>query len=78
MKRAWSIVLVIVFIAILLGAIAIGVGYLTGADLEQVYLTLSESRVAVFIQSLMGYWDEGYAYVQQFIADFPNQFAGIF
>ena len=78
MKRAWSIVLVIVFIAILLGAIAIGVGYLTGADLEQVYTTLSDSPVAVFIQRLLDIWDEGYAYAEQFIADFPNQFVGIF
>ena len=31
MKKAWSVVLVIVFVTILLGATAIGVGYLTGA-----------------------------------------------
>ena len=36
MKKAWNVVLVIVFVIILLGATAIGVGYLTGADLEQV------------------------------------------
>ena len=65
MKKAWNVVLVIAFLAILLGAIAIGVGYLTGADLDQVYTTLENSPA-------------GYAYAQQFIADFPAQFAGIF
>jgi len=78
MKRAWSIVLVIVFIGILLGATAIGVGYLTGADLEQVYLTLEQSPVATFILRLMSFWEQGYAYAQQFIAEFPAQFAGLF
>ena len=78
MKKAWTVVLVIAFLAILLGAIAIGVGYLTGADLDQVYTTLENSPVALFIQRLIGYWDAGYAYAQQFIADFPAQFAGIF
>lgn len=77
MKKAWSAVLAIAFIAILLGAIAIGVGYLTGADIDQVYTTLEASPVAYFIQNLIGYWNQGYAWAQQFIADFPNQFAGL-
>ncbi len=70
MKKAWSIVLIIVFIAILLGATAIGVGYLTGADLEQVYLTLEASPVATFIQRLLSYWDWGYKAAQQLITAF--------
>ena len=78
MKKAWSIVLVIVFVAILLGATAIGVGYLTGADLEQVYLTLQDSPAAMFIMRLVGYWEKGYALAAQFIADFPAQFTGMF
>ena len=78
MKKAWSVVLTIAFIIVLLGAIAIGVGYLTGADLEQVYTTLEDSQVALYINRLLGYWDVGYAYAQQFVADFPNQFAGLF
>ncbi len=78
MKKAWSVVLVIVFVSILLGAVAIGVGYLTGADLQQVYLTLEQSPVATFILRLMTYWEQGSAYVQQFIAEFPGQFAGLF
>ena len=78
MKKAWSVVLVIVFVAILLGAKAIGVGYLTGADLEQVYLTLESSPVATFIMRLVSYWEQGYAYAQQLIASLPAFFASLF
>lgn len=78
MKKAWSIVLVIVFVTILLGATAIGVGYLTGADLEQVYLTLEKSPVATFILRLISYWERGYAYAQQLITELPQIFAGLF
>lgn len=78
MKKAWSVVLVIVFVAILLGATAIGVGYLTGADLEQVYLTLESSPVATFIMRLVSYWEQGYAYAQQLIAALPGFFARLF
>ena len=78
MKKAWSIVLVIVFVAILLGATAIGVGYLTGADIEQVYLTLENSPAAVFIMRLAAYWEKGYAMVSGLIAELPAQLAGLF
>ena len=63
MKKAWSIVLTIAFIIVLLGAIAIGVGYLTGADLEQVYtpvhvpsdtLTQRRKNVVVLIVESFG------------------------
>ena len=73
MKKAWSIVLVIVFVAILLGATAIGVGYLTGADIEQVYLTLENSPAAVFIMRLATYWEKGYVMVSGLIAELPAQ-----
>lgn len=75
MKKAWSVVLVIVFIAILLGAVAIGVGYLTGADLEQVYATLENSPVATFVTRLMSWWDWGLAVAQQLWAAIPGLFA---
>lgn len=78
MKKAWSVVLIIVFVAILLGATAIGVGYLTGADIEQVYLTLADSPAAMFIMRLAAYWEKGVALAGQFIADFPAQIAGLF
>ncbi|MBQ5976587.1 MAG: hypothetical protein IJL51_00445 [Oscillospiraceae bacterium] len=78
MKKAWNVVLVIVFVIILLGATAIGVGYLTGADLEQVYMTLEKSPVATFILRLISYWEKGFAYAQQLVADLPQFFAGLF
>lgn len=68
MKRAWSIVLVVVFITILLGAIAVGVGYLTGANLELVYDTLGKSPLADYLQRLMGYWDTAFAWGQKLFA----------
>lgn len=78
MKKAWNVVLVIVFVIILLGATAIGVGYLTGADLEQVYMTLEKSPVATFILRLISYWEKGFAYAQQLAAALPQFFAGLF
>lgn len=75
MKKAWSVVLVIVFIAILLGAVAIGVGYITGADIAQVYSTLEDSPVATFVLRLMSWWDQGVDYARQLIAAIPGWFA---
>ena len=74
MKKAWRVILTIAFIIILLGAIAIGVGYLTGADLEQVYTTLAESELGLFIDRLFGYWNTGYAYAQQWLAELAAMF----
>ncbi len=66
MKKAWSVVLIIVFIFVLLGATAIGVGYLTGGDdLEQIYLTMEDSSVATFIRTLLSYWDWCWSSAQQ-------------
>ena len=42
MKKGWKIVTAIVFAAILLGAVFIGVGLLTGADFSRIYSTLDQ------------------------------------
>ena len=42
MKKAWGVILVIVFSAILLGAVCVGVGLMAGADTMRVYNTLDE------------------------------------
>ena len=42
MKEAGRIVLTIVLIAVLLGAVCVGVGLMTGADTMRVYSTLDE------------------------------------
>ena len=40
MKKGWRIIITIVMVAILLGAVCIGVGVLTGADMSRIYSTL--------------------------------------
>lgn len=75
MKKAWSVVLVVVFIIVLLGAIAIGVGYITGADLEQVYGTLQNAPVGLFIRRLIGFWNQGVDLAEQLIASLSALFA---
>ena len=40
MKSGWKIILILVVIAILLGAICIGVGAMTGADFTRIWATL--------------------------------------
>ena len=42
MKKAWSVILVIVVIAIAVGAVSAGVGVLTGADFERIGSKLEE------------------------------------
>ena len=71
MKKAWSVVIAIVFIAILLGGIAVGVGYLTGADLEQVYTTLADSPPAYFIQNMIRECTKAYESAKQLVAGLP-------
>ena len=40
MKKGWRIIISIVMVAVLLGAVCIGVGVLTGADMARIYSTL--------------------------------------
>ena len=40
MKKAWRIVVVIVLVAVLLGAMGVGVGLMTGADGARIYSVL--------------------------------------
>ena len=42
MKKAWRVVLTIVLIAVLLGAVCVGVGLITGADFARLYNVLDE------------------------------------
>lgn len=42
MKKAWSLVLTIVMIALLLGVVSVGVGLITGASSHRINTTLSE------------------------------------
>lgn len=67
MKKAWSVILVIVFGAILCGAICIGVGYITGADLTRISSVLEGSPVTLYLQMLLQYWNEALATVTQLL-----------
>lgn len=40
MKRGWYIVLIIVLSALLLGAVCVGVGFITGADSARIFAVL--------------------------------------
>ena len=42
MNKAWRVIIFIVLIAILLGAVCIGVGLITGADTERIYTVLDD------------------------------------
>lgn len=42
MKKAWKVIFTVVLIAILLGALCVGVGLLTGARLDNIYDILEE------------------------------------
>lgn len=42
MAKGWKIVTAISFAAIVLGAVCIGVGLLTGADFERIFSTLDQ------------------------------------
>ena len=44
MKNGWRIIISIVLIVILLGGVCIGVGVLTGADMERVYSILDKQN----------------------------------
>ena len=65
MKKGWKIVLVIVMVALLLGAVAVGVGLITGADMERIYRVL-DSRYQLtayyeYSQQVMGMLLEEFA-----------------
>ena len=51
MKKGWKVVVLIVLIAMLLGAVCIGVGLLTGADTGRIYSVLDNRyHFEIYIQ----------------------------
>ena len=42
MKKGWKIILCIVMVAILLGAVSVGVGLMTGGDMPRILSVLNE------------------------------------
>ena len=57
MKSGWKIILLVVLIAILLGAVCMGVGMMTGADFTRIWSTLDDKyHVAMYYQYFMEVW----------------------
>ena len=58
MKSGWKIILIVVVVAILLGAICIGVGAMTGADFTRIWATLdSRYHVDMYYQYFVEVWN---------------------
>ena len=58
MKSGWKIILIVVVIALLLGALCMGVGAMTGADFSRIWATLdSRYHVDMYYQ----YFTEGWS-----------------
>ena len=58
MKKGWKVVLIVMLIAVVLGGVCIGVGSMTGADMDRIYSVL-DNRYSIGM-----YW----AYAQEVAA----------
>ena len=57
MKSGWKIILLVVLIAILLGAVCMGVGMMTGADFARIWATLDDKyHVERYYQYFVEVW----------------------
>ena len=57
MKSGWKIILLVVLIAILLGAVCMGVGMMTGADFTRIWSTLDDKyHVEMYYQYFVEVW----------------------
>lgn len=58
MKSGWKIILIVVVIAILLGAVCMGVGAMTGADFARIWATLDNRyHVDMYYQYFVEVWN---------------------
>lgn len=66
MKTGWRVVLIVVTVALLLGALSLGVGFMTGGQLERITPAADrvlESYVGLDAQGFVEMINEGIAYV---------------
>ena len=68
MSKGWRIIGAIVLVLVLLGAICIGVGFMTGGDVADIYSTLDKKY------NLSGYWEQ---YSQWAVAAFNEIVKGV-
>ena len=58
MKSGWKIILIVVVIAVLLGAVCMGVGAMTGADFTRIWATLDNRyHVEMYYQYFAEVWN---------------------
>ena len=58
MKSGWKIILIVVVIAILLDAVCMGVGAMTGADFTRIWATLDNRyHVDMYYQYFIEVWN---------------------
>lgn len=59
MKKGWRIITVIVMVALLLGAVCIGVGLMTGANGERIYSVLDNRyHLTEYVDAYSAYFNE--------------------
>ena len=68
MSKGWRIIGTLVLVLVLLGAICIGVGFMTGGDVAGIYSTLNTRY------NLTGYWEQ---YSQWAITSFNEIVKGV-
>ena len=68
MSKGWRIIGAIVLVLVLLGAICIGVGFMTGGDVADIYSTLDVRY------NLSGRWEQ---YSQWAVTSFNNIVEGV-
>ena len=69
MNKMWRVILTIVLILILIGIIAVAVGFLTGADTARIYQTAEDNSM---IRQVMAY----YEWIVQVVQTYWNAFFG--
>ncbi len=71
MSKGWRIIGGLVLMLLLLGAICIGVGFMTGGDIVEVYSSLNDKY------QLSSYWDRRTEFVQWGVDAFRSIAAGV-
>jgi len=55
MRKAWQIVIAVVLIVVLIGAVSVGVGLITGANMDRVFNVLdNEYNLTIYYEYITG------------------------
>ena len=59
MKKGWRVILGIVLVALVLGGLCTGVGFLTGADTQRILQNVNDHyRLTEYAQAYVGYYKQ--------------------